>query len=214
MQEAYKGSVIDGQSSRDLIGKTIIEGLENKPDNMTVQTDEVDIAVGQMDYLAILQLLKAIGNSALAKVDFMAVLKLAKMAYGVQFNVYPKTIDGKDKAWLYVDDKKKNSRMVLLAKIDINGRKRYVIELQQRRHGEASTLIVWKRSEGLIPSGILDRLLMDCARAGAAKLDSAHNFGLKWGRLHHTTKLSDEKSVAHFLTRIFEEVRTITPSRR
>lgn len=209
MQEAYRGSVIEGQSSRDLIGRTIIEGLEKKPDNPTVQTDEVDITIGQADYLVILQLLKAIRNCTQAKVDFMAVLKSAKMAYGVQFNVYPKELDAKKKAWLYVDDNKRNNRMALVAKINLDGRERYVIELQQRKPGETSTLVAWRNEEGFIPPGLLAHLLMDCAKAGAARLDSAHRLDVNWGRLHHTTKATDEKSAIHFLTRIFEEVKAI-----
>jgi len=211
--EAYEGSVVEGQSSRDLVGKTIIEGLEKKPASQKQQTDAVDITIGQADYLVVLELLHAIRNFALAKIDFMSVLKSAKTAFGVQFNVYPKELDARKKAWLYVDEDKKNCRMALVAQINRDGKKRYVIELQQRRPGEASTLVVWNEPERSIPPGLLGHLLMDCAKAGSARLDSAAMLGVKWGRLHHTTKESDEKSAAHFLSRIFDEVKPVQPAK-
>ncbi len=211
MGEAYKGSVVDGKSSRDLVGRTIIEGLEKKPPVLKEQTDAVDVTVGQADYLVVLQLLEAIRDFALAKIEFLSVLKSAKTAYGVQFNVYPNELDAKKKAWLYVDEEKKCSRMALVVELNLDGRKRYVIELQQRKQGEASTLVVWHKSEQAIASGLIAHLLMDCAKAGAARLDSADPLGLVWGRLHHTTRTVDERSAAHFLNRVFEEVKPVVP---
>ncbi len=206
MAEAYTGSVVDGQSSQDLVGSTIIEGLEQKPKAEREFTDAVDAAIGQGDYLTVMGLLLAIRDHSLAVVEIMTVLDAAATAHGVDFNVFPEEMDGKKKAWLYVDDKKDHRRMALLAQVTHEGRRRYVIELQQRRVGECSTLVAWQHEGRSLAPGLLAHLIMDCARAEGATLDSAALVRVNWARLRHTTKGTDEESASHFLNRIFHAV--------
>lgn len=201
--EAYPGSVIDGKSSGELVGRTIIEGLQQKPEPSKEHTDAVNAAIGDEDYLAVPRLLRVIDDLSLARVEYMTVLDSVTVAYGFKFNVYPREIDGREKVWLYVDQEKAHRRMVLLAQVTFAGRRRYVIELQQRRPGECSTLVAWQSEGFQLPTGILACLVMDCARAEGTTLGSAQLFDVHWARLRHTTKNTDEASARHFLERIF-----------
>lgn len=201
--EAYPGSVVEGQSSGVLVGRAIIEGLQQKPEPRKEHTDAVNAAIGQEDYLTVPRLLQVIDELSLARVKFMTVLDSATIAHDVEFNVYPEEIDGREKGWLYVDQEKAHRRMVLLAQIIYEGRTRYVIELQQRRPGECSTLAAWQSAELQLPPGVLACLVMDCARAEGTTLGSAHLLHVYWARLRHTTKKTDEASAKHFLQRIF-----------
>lgn len=204
MSEAYAGSVVDGRSSFNFVGRTIIEGLEHKPPPKKEHTDAVSAGIGQEDYLIVLQLLQKIDELSLADVEFIAALGTTAVVHGVEFNVFPKEMDGKEKAWLYIDPKKKSRRMALLARVAYEGRTRYVIELQQRRDREFSTLVLWQKAELRLPSGLLACLVMDCARSEGTTLRSADILRVKWTRLHHTTKGTDELSAKRFLQRILD----------
>lgn len=201
--EIYTGSVVGGQSSGQLIGKTIIEGFEHLPEPQKESTNEVDTDVGQADYLTVLRLLQAIDAFSLAQVEFMTVLDTDAPAHGVQFNVFPKEMDERKKSWLYVGPHKDKRRMALLAELTHEGKRRYVIEIQQHRASESSTIVAWEYEGLRLPSGVLARLIMDCAQAESATLGSAHLLLVHWARLHHTTKETDEQSARHFLERIF-----------
>lgn len=202
--EAYTGSVVDGRPSKDLVGKTIIEGLEKKPEPTKKRTEAVDASADRADYLTVLRLLQTINALSLAHVEFMTVLPTTATAFEVEFNVFPNELDGKQKAWLYVDEEKAKQRMALLVEVTCNERVRYVIELQQRHFSECSTLVAWQSREIRLPSGVLAVLLMDCARAESATLGSAHLLQVFWARLHHTIKDTDEPSARHFLQRVLD----------
>lgn len=202
--EAYKGSVVDGQSSSELVGRAIIEGLEKQPEQTKERADDVDVTAGSADYVCVLQLLLLIQKHSLAKVQFVEALQSITCAHGVTFNVYPAEMDGKKKAWLYIDQSKKYRRMVLLSEVFFEERVRYVIELQQRHTtGGSSTLVVWRPQERPMQPGLLAHLILDCARAETTTLNSAKNLGIKWSRLHHTQNTISLEDAAHFLQRIF-----------
>ncbi|MEJ2630292.1 MAG: hypothetical protein P8014_05305 [Acidihalobacter sp.] len=202
LAEAYEGSVIDGQSSKECIGQTIVESLARSPAPIPEHTDAVDINAGQGDYLTVLKLLQAIK----AEVEFMQVLNSITINHDTVFNVFPKELEGKRKSWLYIDQEKRHSRMVLVARLRSEGRTRYVIELQQRRPGECSTLVVWSHDELPVSNGYLARLVMDCARASGATLGGAEMLNVEWARLRHTTKEDGGASATHFFQRIFGAV--------
>lgn len=197
-----RGSVVEGRSSRELVGRTIIEGLEQKPAPQRESTDEVRTEIGEAEYLRILSLLQAIASRSLAHVEFLVVLQAMTNVRGADFNVFPGEVDGRGKVWLYIDEKQINRRMALVAGVRSGDRWRYVIELQQRRTGECSTLVAWHCEEQELAPGLLAQLLMDCAKAGKAKLERAHFYGVYWGRLRHTTAGTDEATARHYLQRI------------
>lgn len=200
--EAYPGSVIEGISSTQCVGRTIIEGLDQKPETRSEITDQIDTIVGREDYRLVLDLMKAIADFSLAKVEFVVVLDAKASIDGVEFNVFPDELDGKKKPWLYVDGEKTNRRMVLIASVEHEGRLRYIIELQRKKKGECSTLVAWDHEERLLSPGFLAQLVMDCARVQGTDLVSAQRLNVIWGRLRHTTVGTDKASAQHFLQRI------------
>lgn len=203
MEEAFAGTVIDGKSSEELIGPTIIEGLEKKPPPSKELTDAVDANFGVSNYLTILNLLKEIKKNNLAKVEFKTVLNSQALEHDVVFNVYPEELDGKQKSWLYVDKNKTKRRMVLLAEITTEGKTRYLIELQQKATSQSSTLVVWQPKEIRLAPGLLAQLLLDCARNGSTTIGNAHLLRVNWSRLRHTTQEITLESSTHFLARTY-----------
>jgi len=202
-KEAYEGSVAEGQSSQDYIGKTIISALELRNEVLKEAANDVDQKLGEAEYLNILNLLKDINTHQLAEVSFIRALPSYALVRDIEFNVYPLNIDDKPKAWLYIDVNKKNRRMALLAQVISNGFSRYVLELQQRKPKECSTLVVWDPGGKQISSGALSILLMDCAKVSKAQLSSGDSMGVAWSRLEHTTRSGGVEEAQHYLKRIF-----------
>jgi hypothetical protein len=208
-KSAYEGSVVEGQSSFGMVGKTIIESMEIKNKKLRSATTDIDTSVCEEEYVNILELLMAIQANKYADIEFLTVLESYNVVRNVEFNVYPPEIDDRQKAWLYIDSGKTIRRMALLAKVANNTSTRYVLELQQRKIGECSTLVFWTQGEKPLPLGILNLLVMDCAKANGATLRSASSLGVCWGRLHHTTKYESQLDAQHFLQRIYS-VRNIS----
>lgn len=202
-KSAYEGSVIDGQSSFDFVGKTVIESLELKNKTMKGTSDEIDSGVCEEEYLNILDLLLSINSNKLAEVSFLTVLESYNVVKDTEFNVYPPDIDDKKKAWLYIDSEKTSRRMALLASVLLENNTRYVLELQQRKPGECSTLVFWASDGKPLSQGMLAILVMDCAHSNAARLTSANSLGVCWARLHHTTKSGGDFEAKHYLRRIY-----------
>ena len=202
-KDAYEGSVVEGKSSDDLIGKTCIEAAEKNLADYSELTDAIDSSAGEDSYLVILILLLAIRDFVLAEVEILAVLESTTLVNGTVFNVFPRHVGKYDGAWLYVDTENRNRRMALVAKIQAENKVRYVIELQQRLDQGCSTLVVWNPTETDIPESTLALVLLSCATSTGAKPTKEASLGLCWGRLEHTTKGDDMDSAQHYLNRIF-----------
>lgn len=82
---------------------------------------------------------------------------------------------------------------------------RYVIELQPKRSGEFSTLIVWNKEQTEILDEFLEAIFHDFIEVKSAKVQHAKHYQVLWGRLRHTTEFTsvDDQS-KHFVDRIFE----------
>ena len=202
MSEAYQGSVIDGQSSGQLIGRTVIEGIEKRQNSRPTATDDIDPHIGSDTYRQILDLILGIRDKSLARVDFLLVLEDFARVRGIEFNVYPGELDGRQKAWLYADQKNRRRRLAFLVRVEHEGSPRYVLELQQRESQKISTLVMWNQSGADLAKGALIMMLMDCAHKGSATLPSASDHGISWARLHHTFESEASKTAEHYLNRI------------
>lgn len=204
-KETYKGSVVEGRSSSDYIGRVIIEGLEALPDRPPQEVNDVDPSIGQEGYLQVLKLLRAMDGEGLAAVKFLTVLNEISRQHDALFNVFPDELDGKRKAWLFTDKDKNFRRMALTAEITLENRVRYVIELQERQQKGCSTLVAWNETERPVPPGLLSVLVMDCAKQEGTTLSSADYLQIRWKRLHHTDDEDVVEGAKKFLTRIFAD---------
>lgn len=201
MYQAYQGSVIEGRSSAQCVTRTIIEGLAAIPPIKPQETHAIDATLDDGGVFHVLRLLQRMAKRSDVTVSFLRVLPHFANVQNVPFNVYPEEVDGKRTSWLYVDDTMSRRRMVLLARVQQEKQVYYVIELQRKRPHECSTLVVRAKSSGDIPDGILATLLMDCARARAARLPIASLFSISWGRVRHSTNWWVEND-SDFLMRI------------
>lgn len=204
-KEAYKGSVVEGRSSSDYIGRMIIEGLEDLPNKPPRQVDDVDPTIGQKGYLQVLKLLRAMADEGLAKVGYLTVLDDISKQHNTLFNVFPDELDGKRKAWLFTDKDENFRRMALVAEINLENRVRYIIELQERQQKGCSTLVAWNETERPVPPGLLSVLVMDCAKQEGTTLSSADYLRMRWKRLHHTDDEDVVEGAKNFLARIFTD---------
>lgn len=201
----YKGSVVEGRSSSGYIGRMIIEGLNALPDKPSRKVDDVDATIGQDGYLQVLRYLRALAEHSLCKVDFLAILDDTTLQHSTQFNVFPEEIDGKRKAWLFIDKDKNFRRMVLVAEITQERQVRYIIELQDRQQKGCSTIVTWNENERPVPPGLLSVLVLDCAKEEGTTLSSADYLNMRWKRLHHTDDEDVVEGAKNFLARVFAD---------
>lgn len=202
--DAYQGSVIDDVSpSRELISPAVIEAANVPLSTPKTPTSDVDLTIGQADYRSVLALLKQIAVEQYASVRFLTILEETTHVEGIAANVFPSEIDGREKAWLYVNRFYGTKRFAIVAAITRGPATRYAIELQQKRVKECSTLIVWTHDETVISERVLRHQLLDCAREAGAKLPHAELFGLEWGRRKHSVKQTGKEAAKHFVELIF-----------
>lgn len=204
-QSKYKGSVVEGRSSSDYIGRMIIEGLNTLPEKPSREVHDVDATKGQEGYLQVLRHLRTLAEHGLCKVDFRAILDDTTVQHGTQLNVFPEEVDGKRKAWLFIDKERNFRRMVLIAEIMLERQVRYIIELQDRQQKRCATLVTWNKNEQPVPSGLLGVLVMDCAKEEGTTLSSANYLNMQWKRVHHTDDKDVVEGAKNFLARVFAD---------
>jgi len=203
-KEAFPGSVIEGSSSEELVGRAIIEGLDHAQQIPKKHTTDVDGLVGRQERMIVVDLLKRIHDEGWAVVQFLVVTPYAALLDDLEVNVFPEEVDGKQPAWLFMDVDKTMLRTAVLAKIDRGGRSRYILELQQKRHGECATLVIWDRDERKVAPGLLSLLILQCAELGGAKLRVDYLGGVvQWGKLKHCELESNSALAKRYLEKIF-----------
>lgn len=124
----------------------------------------------------------------------------------------PSKHDGKDKAWLYSDELKVRQRVAVIARVEFDGKVRYVFELQMRRTQGISTGLIWTESDNEVPEDLLYELLLGFAdpTGSDALMHSTARNDLQWGRCKHTHKIQidwkhPELFAEDFLSRLFSQ---------
>lgn len=184
-----EASTLDATNSEERVNRTNIVRDDGVPEKKTEPAPDIRKA----DYEDILGLLKIISDSQLAEVHFLELLGDSVQYESALFNVYPKLYKGRQRAWLYADEAKTSSRVILVARIERQGRIRYVFELQRREKRKSSTLLVWREGADSSPivGYVLSDLCFEYAAAGAATLESASRCGVSWARKSHTLHLDE-----------------------
>lgn len=197
-------SVVDGNSSKELIGPAIIEAASGGAQMRERQTSDIDPTVGEKGYLHIFQLLRLIASEGLANVSYEVVLDTYAEAAGTIVNVMPRHIDFTCRAWLFVDEARSAPRFVAVAKVVESDKTKYLIEFQARTVGnKPSTLVLWHPEHEDIDILLIRELILECGRSAEASLADAKFYGLAWGRLKHSTEGRDISAARHYLRRVF-----------
>lgn len=136
----------------------------------------------------------------------------------------PTKHEGKDKAWLYSDEHKRRQRVAVIARVELDGKVRYVFELQMRLTQGISTGLIWTESDNDAPEERLYELLLGFAdpTGSDALMQSTARNDLQWGRCKHNHKVHidwkhPELFAEDFLSRLFSQpqaTRRATRSRR
>lgn len=208
LQSADEGTVLDGLSELSFAGPTHIEsnqfttGSASSPHEQ--QPDNVD-------YLSVLHHLLLGRDNRIVDVEFDMVTKELDYISGAYWNELPipKTHRAR---WIYLDDEDQVVRKVLIARVTRKlgslTESRYVVEIQPRRDGELSTLLLWTHDESKLDNVALFNLLVTFSNTGMAKIDSKATTELSWGRLRHTTPFTGNlEATKHFIERIFHAKR-------
>lgn len=208
------GSVVDGFSSASMIGPAAI-AAELPNDRGSLKAQNVDPRCGSTDHISVLNHLILANNEDIASVEFLVVTSETVTYENCPLNVMSVGIEPKVKptSWIYLDDKK-NCRCVIIARIQANfenekgiktSKVRYLIEVQPKKSGEFSTVVLWRNNEQ-IELGIFDVILEDMIEHKQVKVFNENVYGIEWGRLKHTTGFTGNiKDTFHFIKRLFDK---------
>lgn len=104
-------------------------------------------------------------------VDYLPILERLGRINGIPVNILPNFIYGKDSAFLFLDKNREIPRPVLIARINLEGRVRYIIDFMHRLGQQnTSSLILWHPDEILIGDHLLDYAIRICASHGSINL--------------------------------------------
>ena len=183
-----KGSVVPGRGTGGPVARTRLSGtFERKPPDAPKKFTRLDVSPNEGGHTGVINRLMWIELFTTATVTYRVALATSSKIDLVPVNVYPDNIEGKKKAWLYVDKDKTLCRFALVAEVKYQGRIRYVLELQQVPEKPLySTIVFWNDLETLINNGDIKSLLMSCAIEGKATLIAGDCSHIQWGRLNHT----------------------------
>lgn len=203
LESADEGTVLDGSSDLSFAGPTHIESNQfgtGEPDPSKVQHDSID-------YLSVLHHLLLGRDTRIVDVEFCKVTKKFLFIHGVPWNELPIPETHRSR-WIYLDDEDQQVRKVLIAKVTREvcsvRESRYVLEIQARKDGELSTLLLWNNDSSSLDAVTLFNLLVTFSIKGMAKMDSNDVQDLSWGRLRHTTPFDgNREGTKHFIERIF-----------
>lgn len=203
LHKAY--SVVEGQLSGSLIGTAVIRALQHEFPIESIGVVNADETTGIEDFLGFYDLLQRIDAETSAKVERIQVFNENAIVRGRTFNVFPETPDDERKlAWRYMNDQKKLRRMVLVARVTLEGKSRHIIEVQHKRKNECATAVVWNYPERPMSPEVLKSLLDDFLEQSRVTFPRATTMSLRTSSLKHTTNLTDEAAPVNFLQRIFD----------
>lgn len=210
LQSADEGTVLDGLSELSLAATTHIESNQFAAGNASPSSEQSD----SVDYLSVLHHLLFGRDSRIVDVEFCMVTNESKYIGGIYWNELP-IPDTHRARWIYLDDEDQVIRKVLIArvtrKVGSLTESRYVVEIQPRRDGELSTLILWTKDESRLDTVTLFNHLLTFSIKGMAKIDSGATPVQSWGRLRHTTPFTgDLEDTKHFIERIFNAKTLLT----
>ncbi|MFT0623599.1 hypothetical protein ACMHYQ_13210 [Ectopseudomonas guguanensis] len=195
-----------------------IKGQEQPPPNTPKQALEnvqIDAEDVQDQSISTTRLLLAARKHRLAKVNFLnpgfASTIFSNGLDKESLCLLPSRIDGKDKAWLFSDEGKRRQRVAVIAKVEFQGKVRYIVELQMRRDHRISTGLIWRESNSEIQEGILHELALLFADPSASESlkRSTTRYNLQLGRCRHDHKTkidwgNPEQFAEDFLNRLFK----------
>ncbi|MDA8412504.1 MAG: hypothetical protein M0023_01815 [Desulfobacteraceae bacterium] len=148
---------------------------------------------------ASLQLINAAG---LASVSF---LKLTEEIQEEPEDNDPRAIynlpeHGHDETWAYIDKANEIRRRFIVAKVVKEFSTKYLIEFEQKRSGECSTLLIWN-PDTEVPGEDILAAVEECISNNATYLQT--NTKHSWSKLKHSWKKNEHLKPGHFLDRIF-----------
>lgn len=104
-------------------------------------------------------------------VNYLPVLDQLGLIKGRLVNILPDSIDGKSPAWLFLDENKKHRRPVLIARLTLDGKVRYMIDFMHRDgQSDTSSLLLWHPDEILIGDHLLAYAIRTCIKHSAVNL--------------------------------------------
>ncbi|HCT5749959.1 MULTISPECIES: hypothetical protein [Pseudomonas] len=205
------GSVVPGRGSGGPVARTGVSGAlrikkeSQSPDKVPKQAADIDASPSELGHTAVLQRLAWMELYTQAAIRYCTVLPDVSTVGTVPVNVYPSTVSGRQKKWLYTDNEKTKRRFAIVAEIKYQERYRYLLELQQIGNQQYSTIVFWSDAEERIDDSDIVDLLTSCAIESKATLVAGGCPHIQWGRIIHSQApdLETNRDTAHrYLERI------------
>jgi hypothetical protein len=210
------GSVVPGRGKGGPVARTGVSGAlrikkeSQSPDKVPKQAADIDASPSELGHTAVLQRLAWMELYTQAAIRYCTVLPDVSTVGTVPVNVYPSTVSGRQKKWLYADNEKTKRRFAIVAEIKYQERYRYLLELQQIGNQQYSTIVFWSDAEGPIEDDDIAMLLTSCATESRATLVAGGCPHIQWGRIIHSQApdLETNRDTAHrYLERIVDAQR-------
>jgi hypothetical protein len=200
-----RGSGVDQQ-----LGGITIHG-DYLDQNISIETNSVDINIGNIEYRRTINLLKKIAHLEIATVEFMEnILDRFKIIDGIYFNAYSIKTNDQDKRFNFhlIDKATKTARLVLITKLIYNNRTRFLIDFQQKIPQEVSYQVFFFDGEQ-VPENAIARIKEALKLYSQTKISTGKAYinldDIHWGWFKH--KNAHEPDANWLVNKVFTAVR-------
>ncbi len=179
------GTTVEGSSTADTeLVNTILRTAEHV-DNLRQKENETDDCLStpmqELEFAGQTKLHERIRDLELARnnkrfigrltIDYLSILNRSVLISGKLINILPNNIDGKASKWLFLDDHNQHPRPVLVARITLDQRVRYMIDFMHKEgKRDTASLLLWLPDETSAKEFLLQFAIRACMRNGSINL--------------------------------------------
>lgn len=182
------GSLVEGSSSgHESLVNTILHAMEKATENKRGDKEKEGVRSEPLKELEIGHLTKLherIEHLELARtnkayvdrleIGYLSILDQLGLIKGKPVNILPISIDGKSSKWLFLDGNKSHPRPVLIVRLTLDGKVRYMIDFMHKdRKRDTASLLLWHPEEILIGDHLIEYAIRACMRNHAVNLENA-----------------------------------------
>lgn len=182
------GSLVEGSSSNhEGLVSTILRAMEKATELRENDKKNVEGCSATLKELEVnnhSMLHERIEHLEMARVDanyagrldicYLPVLDQLGLLQGTLVNLLPHSIDGKSPAWIFLDTGRRHSRPVLIVRLTLDKRVRYMIDfMHQNGKRDTASLLLWHPEEVQLGDHLLEYAIRTCMRNIAVNLKGA-----------------------------------------
>lgn len=193
--------------SKDIIEKARIEGTPFCGDfGLEIEdTSQVDPGTRESGWMSTVRQIEAAASVDLIEREYVGATNEILTQDGIIYSVFPRAYADVNTSWLYIDQERRQRRLAIVAKIQHQGKVRYLIEFQPKQTRTHSSLAVWNESESDLSTHLLFAALISTAKAECPSLrglptDLIYGYRSK----HFRREATEKKDLEVFVGKLFK----------